>query len=161
LAEKDVKYHIPKRDLAKKELRRLKIEEGLTDNQLSERTGIPLRSVQRYLAEIYREENTLMTNPTPEEIATQTNIIREQFLHQRQLLMNNIILNPNCDDWKAKVDAMQLSTDLLYAAYKLMTQPPAWVITHTPKRVIGTVMPSNNNSFVVDPTVKLIEENKT
>ena len=158
MAEKDVKYHIPKRDLAKKELRRLKIEEGLTDNQLSERTGIPLRSVQRYLAEIYGEENRLMRFPSAEEIATQTNIIREQFLHQRQLLMNNIILNPNCDDWTAKVDAMQLCTDLLYAAYKLNVQPPSWVITHTPKRVLATIMPSNDvkpSNDVNNSSVKL------
>src|SRR5215216_1508338 len=47
------RYKIPRRELAKREIRRLVLQEGLSGPQISARLSIPTRTVTRYLQEIY------------------------------------------------------------------------------------------------------------
>ena len=53
-------YKKPKREIAKRDIRRLIVEEGLTNNQISERLNVPLRTIERYISEIYEHDNQLL-----------------------------------------------------------------------------------------------------
>ena len=84
MATNGVKYNKPARELGKRELHRLLISEGLTFNQLHERTGIPKRTLSRWLSQMYKEDNALLITPTKEQVALATSIYKERLQHMYQ-----------------------------------------------------------------------------
>jgi predicted metal-dependent phosphoesterase TrpH len=123
--------HIPRRELAKKEIHRLILEEGLTNSQLCERLQIPRRTLERYLHEIFHEDNDILIRPTAEDVAMQANLFIERLLIQRQHLLKEIAYNPDVQDASAKIAAHELAADMIYAVKKLSTQTAADVMRHT------------------------------
>src|SRR5687768_9595496 len=88
-------YKKPKREIAKHEIRRLVLEEGLTNSQISERLNIPLRSIQRYISEIYLHDNQLLQSlNSDEDVLTAWTIVRDRIDHHRQEILQNIARNP-------------------------------------------------------------------
>ena len=135
--------HIPRRELAKKEIHRLILEEGLTNSQLCERLQIPRRTLERYLHEIFNEDNDILIRPTAEQVAMQVNMFREHLLVQRQHLLKEIAYNPAVQDANAKIAAHELAADMIYAVKKLSVETPADVMRHT--RVMKEIVQQNNN----------------
>ena len=135
--------HIPRRELAKKEIHRLILEEGLTNSQLCERLQIPRRTLERYLHEIFNEDNDILIRPTAEQVAMQANLFIERLLIQRQHLLKEIAYNPAVQDANAKIAAHELAADMIYAVKKLSVETPADVMRHT--RVMKEIVQQNNN----------------
>jgi hypothetical protein len=135
--------HIPRRELAKKEIHRLILEEGLTNSQLCERLQIPRRTLERYLHEIFQEDNDILLRPTAEQVAMQANLFIERLLIQRQHLLKEIAYNPAVQDANAKIAAHELAADMIYAVKKLSVETPADVMRHT--RVMKEIVQQNNN----------------
>jgi len=140
--KKKKRNHIPRRELAKKEIHRL-IVEGLSNSQLCERLQIPRRTLERYLHEIFQEDNDILIRPTAEDVAMQANLFIERLLIQRQHLLKEIAYNPDVKDADAKVAAHELAADMIYAVKKLSTQTAADVMRHT--RVMKEIVQQNNN----------------
>jgi DNA-binding CsgD family transcriptional regulator len=147
--------HIPRRELAKKEIHRLILEEGLTNSQLCERLQIPRRTLERYLHEIFNEDNDILIRPTAEQVAMQVNMFREHLLVQRQHLLKEIAYNPAVQDANAKIAAHELAADMIWAVTKLAINTPAFVIRHT-----KFMQDSYSNIIKNNPTVRAIVEQK-
>lgn len=91
-----VYYKKPKREIAKREIRRLLINEGLTNNQISERLNTPLRTIERYISEIYKHDNQLLQslNTNVQDALTVTSIVKDRLDNHRQEILQNIARNP-------------------------------------------------------------------
>lgn len=117
------RYRIPKRELAKKEVRRLKIEECLTNAEITATTGIPDKSIRRYLQEIYAQENDVLQHPTSEELACDVAIFKEKATRQiRQVL--EIANDKNCEaDMRLAAHDWALNAEwvLLKLSYQSLT----------------------------------------
>ena len=124
------RYHIKRRELAKKEIHRLITTEGLTNSQLCERLNIPRRTLERYLHGIFSEDNDLLIRPTAEDIAMHVTLFREQILKQRQDVLREIANGPDVDP-ETKIMGHELAADMLWAATKLSINTPAFVARHT------------------------------
>ena len=142
--KKKRRNHIPRRELAKKEIHRLIVEEGLTNSQLCERLQIPRRTLERYLHEIFQEDNDILLRPTAEDVAMQANLFIERLLVQRQHLLKEIAYNPDVQDASAKIAAHELAADMIYAVKKLSTQTAADVMRHT--RFMKEIVQQKNNN---------------
>jgi hypothetical protein len=129
--KKTRRNHIPKREWAKKTIHHLIVEEGLSNAQLCERLQIPRRTLERYLHEIFQEDNDILLRPTAEDVAMQANLFIERLLVQRQHLLKEIAYNPAVQDADAKIAAHDLAADMIWAVTKLAINTPAFVIRHT------------------------------
>jgi predicted transcriptional regulator len=125
------RYHIQRREQVKKEIHRLITTEGLTNNQLCERLNIPRRTLERYLHEIFNEDNDLLIRPTAQDIAMHITLFKEQLVVQRQQILKEIANNPDVKDVNAKIAAHNLAADMFWAATKLSINTPAFIIRHT------------------------------
>jgi hypothetical protein len=89
-------YKKPRRDIAKREIRRLIFDEGITNRQISERLNILERSVERYVSELYEHDNQLLAGLNSDtEILTAWSICKDRLDHHRQEILANIARNPN------------------------------------------------------------------
>lgn len=71
------------------------MDEGLTNNQISERLNIPLRSIERYISEIYSHDNQLLQRVNShEDMLTAWSIVKDRMDHHRQEILQNIARNP-------------------------------------------------------------------
>jgi hypothetical protein len=81
-------YHKTKRDLLKKALAHLIIDECLTNRQIAERCGTSVKNVDRWVGEYYRERNVELANITsPESVATIMNRTRDRLEKHKQRLL--------------------------------------------------------------------------
>jgi transcriptional regulator with XRE-family HTH domain len=122
-------YHIPKRELMKREIRRLVVEKGLTNKQLCETLNISDRTARRYLAQIFKEDNELLLRPSVDELATQANIFKEQLAMQRQQVLDGIANNENAD-FDTRIAAHDLAANMGWAIMKLNYETPAAIARH-------------------------------
>ncbi|HZA62407.1 MAG TPA: hypothetical protein VE573_06010 [Nitrososphaeraceae archaeon] len=81
------------RERAKREIRRLIVEQGLTNREICEHLSLPSRTLERWLHEIYHEDNRLLLRPSIEDLATQVNIFKQQLAKQRQQVLEGIANN--------------------------------------------------------------------
>jgi hypothetical protein len=115
------------RDAAKREIRRLIVEEGLSYRQCIERLKIPQRTFDRYIAEIFEHDNqALASKLSDDQIFTQFNICIERLTRQRQDILEQIANNEKAD-WKARVDAHHLASTIACVIAKLYVDAPALV----------------------------------
>jgi cell envelope opacity-associated protein A len=142
--KKTRRNHIPKREWAKKTIHHLIVEEGLSNAQLCERLQIPRRTLERYLREIFQEDNDILLRPTAEDVAMQANLFIERLLVQRQHLLKEIAYNPAVQDANAKIAAHELAADMIWAVKKLSVETPADVMRHT--RVMKEIVQQKNNN---------------
>jgi cell envelope opacity-associated protein A len=142
--KKTRRNHIPKREWVKKMIHHLIVEEGLSNAQLCERLQIPRRTLERYLREIFQEDNDILLRPTAEDVAMQANLFIERLLVQRQHLLKEIAYNPDVQDANAKIAAHELAADMIWAVKKLSVETPADVMRHT--RVMKEIVQQKNNN---------------
>jgi hypothetical protein len=122
-------YHKPKRNIAKREIRRLIIEEGLTNRQISERINIPQRTVERFISELYMYDNQLLAglnDNAEEEALTAWSICKERMAHYRQEILANIARNPNAP-FKDRMAAWHIICELEAAELRLRDSAPEMV----------------------------------
>jgi hypothetical protein len=148
-------YHKPKR-----EIRRLIIEEGLTNRQISERTNIPQRTVERYVSELYKYDNQLLAglnDNAEEEALTAWNICKERMAHYRQEILTSIARNPNAP-FKDRMAAWHIICELEAAELRLRDSAPEMVARRSalPKTASNPFL--EKGSTIVN--LKLLENKK-
>lgn len=78
-------------------IRKLVVSEGLSNSQLSERLNIPQRSVERYLSQLYRDDNQLLSSlngGSQEHLLSQSQVKRDRLNVYRQEILERICRNP-------------------------------------------------------------------
>jgi hypothetical protein len=115
--------NIPRREWAKREIRRLIIDEGLTNRAICEKLDLPARTVERYLHEIYSQDNQVLIRPSAEDLAVQINIFKEQLAKQRQDVMS-IATNQEVEPTE-RIMAHELCANISWVISKLSYETPA------------------------------------
>jgi hypothetical protein len=128
-------YKKPKRDIAKHEIRRLIIDEGLTNQQISERINVPRRTVERYVSELYRFDNELLAgvNGGPNVIQhalTAVNICKERMNNYRNEILASIARNADAP-FKDRMAAWNIICELDAAILRLEDGAPEMVARRT------------------------------
>jgi light-regulated signal transduction histidine kinase (bacteriophytochrome) len=118
-------YHKPARETAKREIRRLIVEENKTNQEISSQLKIPLRSVQRYVAAIYKDDNNLLIDPSNTQALTQLNIAIERLSLLVQTILEEVTNAPSDTPLKDKVDAWHLAGEIIATLFKFTTEAPA------------------------------------
>jgi hypothetical protein len=121
------KYNIAQREWAKREIRKLLID-GYTNDEISAELKIPKRTLERYLHDIFEEDNYILTNPTAEQVETSVNIFRARLAaHQREVLE---IARDKEQNGQIRLSAYELATDFAWAYLGLGLRPPDWIARH-------------------------------
>lgn len=119
-------YHKPRRDLAKKEIRRLIVDEGLTNRQISERLNIPQNTIERYIKELYQFDNQLLVGlNSDEEVITQLNICRDRLSKHKQDILDDMNTNYKDAPLKDKAQIWNLICELECVEAKFSQEAPA------------------------------------
>jgi DNA-binding transcriptional regulator LsrR (DeoR family) len=112
------KYRKSRRFLAQKVIRRLLIEKSMTNRAISEHLGIPIRTVERYVADLYEHDNVLLAHAyDTQTILTQANICLERLLQQRNEVLEGIANNASAP-FKDRVAAHNFAAELAAAAHR-------------------------------------------
>ena len=134
-ARKGTRYHKPRREIALKEIRRLLITEGLTNDQLAERLHIPLKSIQRYISQLYNNDNQLLESlDSAQETLTQWRICQDRLDSHRQEILENIARNPAVA-YSDKLRAWNLVCELSAATLRLRHE----IISYVARRNGGSL----------------------
>jgi hypothetical protein len=122
------RYHKPRRDIAQKEIRRLIIEGGLSNRQVSERINIPLKTVERYVKDLYARDNEMLKGLSgEEERLTSWNIARDRLESHKQEILTNIARNPKAP-YKDQLKAWNLICELEAADLRILEETLAMVV---------------------------------
>lgn len=157
------KYRKPRRDLAQQEIRRLVVEQGMSNKQISFELKIPLKTIERYIKDLYVRDNDLLAglNGT-DELLTQRNICKDRFESHRQEILANIARNPSAT-FTEQLKAWNLICELEAAELRLREETPAMVTRRLPIEVIrgrGGPLPYSNRQFYGDQEKKKEEERR-
>ncbi len=113
-------YKKPKRDIAKREIRHLIVDKGLTNRQISERLNVPQRTVERYIAEVYEHDNQLLTSLNSDStVLIAWSIVRERLDAHRQEILQNIARNSNAS-FTDQIKAWNLICELEAADLRIL-----------------------------------------
>jgi hypothetical protein len=124
-------YRKSRRFHAQKEIRRLLIEKSMTNRAISEQLGIPIRTVERYVADLYENDNILLAYAhDTQTILTQANICLERLLQQRNDVLEGIANNPSAP-FKDRVAAHNLAAELAAGALRVFTHCPSQLARRT------------------------------
>jgi DNA-binding CsgD family transcriptional regulator len=122
------RYHKPRRDIAQKEIRRLIVEEGLSNRQISERINIPLKTIERYVKDLYARDNKMLKGLSgEEERLTSWNIARDRLESHKQEILSNIARNPKAP-FKDRLKAWNLICELEAADLRVLDETLAMVV---------------------------------
>jgi hypothetical protein len=128
-------YKKPRRDIAKREIRRLIIDEGLTNNQISERLNIPQRSVERYINELYRFDNEVIAGvnggaAAVEHAFSMWNICKERMNNYRNEILTTVARNPEAP-FRDKMAAWNIICELDAAILRMEDYAPEMIARRT------------------------------
>lgn len=122
------RYHKPRRDIAQKEIRRLIVEGGLSNRQISERINIPLKTVERYVKDLYARDNEMLKGLSgEEERLTSWNIARDRLESHKQEILRKIARNPKAP-FKDQLKAWNLICELEAADLRILDETLAMVV---------------------------------
>jgi hypothetical protein len=130
LAELAASYNNPAHEAAKREIRRLIVQENKTNQAISSQLGIPLRSVERYISQIYRRDNQLLMRADDELALTQLNIAIERLSLLVQTILNETENAPSDTPLKDRVAAWHLAGEIIATLSKFTTEAPALMARH-------------------------------
>jgi DNA-binding CsgD family transcriptional regulator len=117
------RLNLPRRELAKREIHRLIVSEGLTNAQLSARLNLPRRTLERYLHEIFQEDCDILMRPTAQEVSMEAAKLRERLMERRQKILK--IADDETVDPETRLHAEELAIKIDSANLKLVAAPPA------------------------------------
>jgi len=115
------KYFKPLREEAKRQIRRLIIEEGYTPTEAMYELNIPMRTFQRYLNEAFLPERQVLARRlTDDEVLNQLAILESRLTKSRRDIIN-AANDPNVDPKRlaAMVAAYNLSEEIAAAIFKI------------------------------------------
>lgn len=122
------RYNKPRREIAQKQIRRLIVEEGLSNRQISERINIPLKTVERYVKDLYARDNEMLKGLSgEEERLTSWNIARDRLESHKQEILSNIARNPKAP-FKDQLKAWNLICELEAADLRVLDETLAMVV---------------------------------
>jgi hypothetical protein len=108
-------YKKPLREEAKRQIRRLIIDEGYTTHETMEILNIPRRTFQRYLSEAFLPERQLLSRRlTDDEVLNQLAFFEARISKQRRDLL--ALANEKNTDGKTRIAASEMAA-LIYKAY--------------------------------------------
>lgn len=111
------------RDLA--HVRHLIVSESLTDYQIAERLKIPLRTVERYKAELFLEDPNLLEEIGRELLMIDMKICYEKFAWTEQNIKERLAALPKEELSYEVLDAHKLLLDLAWHIPKIKQASPA------------------------------------
>jgi len=122
------RYHKPRREIAQKQIRRLIVEEGLSNRQISERINIPIKTVERYVKDLYARDNEMLKGLSgEEERLTSWNIARDRLESHKQEILTNVARNPKAP-FKDQLKAWNLICELEAADLRILDETLAMVV---------------------------------
>lgn len=128
MAAKRGSYNKPLREEAKRQIRPLIVEEGLTYRETMQQLRLPERTFQRYISEIFLQERQLLSRKlTDDEVLNQLAILEARFSKQRRDLQT-IANNPEIDA-RARVAAHHLIGEMAAMIYKIYSEGAPQVLT--------------------------------
>jgi hypothetical protein len=140
-------YKKPRRDIALREIRRLIINESLTNRQISERLNIPLRTIERYIHELYEHDNELLAGlNSDEQVLTATNLCQDRMIHYKQEILANICHNKEAP-FKDQLAGWHLVCELEAALLRLLDNAVELVARRS-ARLSGGGAGNGNNRLV-------------
>jgi hypothetical protein len=114
-------YNKPLREEAKRQIRRLIIEEGYTPHETMEILNIPRRTFQRYLSEAFLlERQVLSRRLTDEEVLNQLAFLEARISKQRRDLLS--LANDKDTDGKTRIAAHKTASEMAAMIYKAYSE---------------------------------------
>jgi transcriptional regulator with XRE-family HTH domain len=137
---KGTKYHIQRRDLAQKKIRRLIIDLGLTNRQIAERLKIPEKTIERYIRDLYAQDNKLIQSlNSDEEVITAWLICKDRMDHHRQEILETIARNSEAS-FMEKIKAWHLICELEAADLRIRNETAPLVARRSASQVRRAMM---------------------
>jgi hypothetical protein len=118
--------NIPRREWAKREIHGLIVNEGLTNREVCAHLNLPKRTFDRYLHEIYHDDNLVLVSPSIDDVMTAANIFKDRLTKQRRDILDGIANNPEIDA-STRVEAHHLAAEIEHAIFKLSYETPVAV----------------------------------
>jgi hypothetical protein len=123
------RYNIPKRELTKREISRLIIDEGLSNDMLCEKLSLPHRTLERYLSDIFSADNMVLLAPSAEALSTQTNIFVERLSKQRMDVLDGIANNSGIEP-DTRLEAHRLAAEIDHIIMKIRRESACGIARH-------------------------------
>ena len=114
-------YKKPLREEAKRQIRRLIIDEGYTTHETMEILNIPRRTFQRYLSEAFLPERQLLSKRlTDDEVLNQLAFLEARISKQRRDLL--ALANDKNTDGKTRIAAHKAAGEMAALVYKAYSE---------------------------------------
>jgi hypothetical protein len=114
-------YKKPLREEAKRQIRRLIIDEGYTTHETMEILNIPRRTFQRYLSEAFLPERQLLSRRlTDDEVMNQLAFFEARISKQRRDLL--ALANDKNTDGKTRIAAHKAASEMAAMIYKAYSE---------------------------------------
>ncbi len=120
-------YNKPLREEAKRQIRRLIIDEGYTTHEAMEILNIPRRTFQRYLSEAFLlERQVLSRRLTDDEVLNQLAFLEARISKQRRDLL--ALANDKDTDGKTRIAAHKAASEMAAMIYKAYSEAAPQVL---------------------------------
>jgi hypothetical protein len=120
-------YKKPLREEAKRQIRRLIIDEGYTTHETMEILNIPRRTFQRYLSEAFLPERQLLSRRlTDDEVLNQLAFFEARISKQRRDLL--ALANEKNTDGKIRIAAHKAASEMAALVYKAYSEAAPQVL---------------------------------
>jgi hypothetical protein len=120
-------YKKPLREEAKRQIRRLIIDEGYTTHETMEILNIPRRTFQRYLSEAFLPERQLLSRRlTDDEVLNQLAFFEARISKQRRDLL--ALANDKNTDGKTRIAAHKAASEMAALVYKAYSEAAPQVL---------------------------------
>jgi hypothetical protein len=149
------KYFKPLREEAKRQIRRLIIEEGYTPTEAMYELNIPRRTFQRYLNEAFLPERQVLARRlTDDEVLNQLAILESRLTKSRRDIIN-LTKDPTIDSKRltAIVAAYNLSEEIAATIFKIHSQTAPDVLVDRHKQFF-----KDREELALNKRGKLIEK---
>lgn len=120
-------YNKPLREEAKRQIRRLIIDEGYTPHETMEILNVPRRTFQRYLSEVFLlERQVLSRRLTDDEVLNQLAFLEARISKQRRDLL--ALANDKNTDGKTRIVAHKTASEMAAMIYKAYSEAAPQVL---------------------------------
>ena len=120
-------YKKPLREEAKRQIRRLIIDEGYTTHETMEILNIPRRTFQRYLSEAFLPERQVLSRRlTDDEVLNQLAFLEARISKQRRDLL--ALANDKNTDGKIRIAAHKAASEMAALVYKAYSETAPQVL---------------------------------
>lgn len=126
--KKQQRYFKPKRELFKKHLAHMLIDECLTNREIAAKCNTSIKNVERWISEYYREKNQELANlVNDEQVLTAANRARDRIERHKQSMLAELESDKYKDttSLRERIEYWNLILQLEMADYKFLLECPA------------------------------------